>query len=185
VPAPAAPSLPLLTPRLRLRALREADLDDLFVLFTHPRVSPFIGPHTRAEVAQELTFHIARQAQHPWSMRAVEDRDTGRFLGTCGLQPLELRGPEIELGYDFHPRAWGRGLATEAARASLDHGLGTLRIERIVAVVKPTHAASRRVLEKAGLTLVGERDAYDERGLLYEISRSDWRLREGSRARGS
>ncbi len=162
--------LPLLTPRLRLRALREDDLDQLHSLYSDPRVAAFIGAHTRAEVEQELHFDIDHQASHGWSLWALEERSSGRFLGDCGLRPLEMRGPEVELGYDLHPDMWGQGLATEAARATVEVGLGALAIERIVAVVKARHTASRRVLQKAGLVQAGERDAYGERLLLYEIT---------------
>jgi RimJ/RimL family protein N-acetyltransferase len=84
------------------------------------------------------------------------------------LQPLEHHGPEIELGYDLHPDAWGRGLATEGARAVMQHAFGPLGLERVVAVVKPDNIASQRVLEKAGLKRSGTRDAYGEPMLLYE-----------------
>lgn len=133
-------------------------------------MADFIGPHTRAEVERELRFDIDHQASHGWALWAVEERSSGRFIGDCGLRPLEMRGPEVELGYDLHPEAWGRGLATEAARATLRFAFAELAIERIVAVVKPRHQRSRRVLEKAGLTLAGERDAYGERLLLYETA---------------
>jgi ribosomal-protein-alanine N-acetyltransferase len=103
-------------------------------------------------------------------MWAVEERSTGCFVGDCGLRPLEMRGPEIELSYDLHPNAWGRGLGTEAARATVEFALGPLALGRLIAVVKPRHAASRRVLEKAGLVHSGEREAYGEQLLLYEIA---------------
>jgi ribosomal-protein-alanine N-acetyltransferase len=159
--------LPLLTARLCLRALGEGDLDDLFRLYSDPSVTSYIGHHTRLEVEQELRFDIAHQAEHGWAMWAVEVRAGGAFAGACGLRPLEMRGPEIELGYDLHPRFWGRGLASEAARAVVAAALGELGIERVIAVVKPAHLASRRVLEKAGLTYTGVRHAYGERLLLY------------------
>jgi ribosomal-protein-alanine N-acetyltransferase len=164
-----AAALPLITARLRLRALQWADLEELHRLYTDPRVVAFIGPHTRADVELELRFDIAHQADHGWAFWAVEERSTGRLLGVCGLRPLEMRGPEIELGYDLHPEVWGRGFASEAARATIELALGKLGFERVVAVVKPRHLASRRVLEKAGLTHVGARRAYEEDLLLYEV----------------
>ena len=168
----AEPStLPLLTPRLRLRPFHRSDAEELYAIYSHPRVQALIGTHTRQEVDQEIAFDIAHQASHGWSLWAMEERESGRLIGDCGLRPLEMRGPEIELGYDLHPDQWGRGLASEAARASVGLGLGVLAIERVVAVVKPGHAASRRVLEKAGLSLVGERRAYGEDLLLYEARR--------------
>jgi len=172
VSTPAASVLPHLTARLRLRALREDDLEAVWSLYSDPRVAAYIGPHTLAEVRAELRFDIAHQAQHGWALWALEDRSTGRFLGDCGLRPLEMRGPEVELGYDLQPDVWGCGLASEAARATVGLALGPLAIDRLIAVVKPGHLASRRVLEKAGLTRVGEREAYGERLLLYELART-------------
>jgi ribosomal-protein-alanine N-acetyltransferase len=166
----------LLTPHLRLRALGEGDLDELHRVYTHALVEHWIGHHTRNDVAEELGFYTLHQAQHGWSFWAVEERTTNRFLGDCGLKPLEGRGPEVELGYDLHPDAWGRGLATEAARATVEIALGALALDRVVAVVKPHHAASRRVLEKTGLVHIGERTAYGERLLLYEIRASATRV---------
>jgi ribosomal-protein-alanine N-acetyltransferase len=171
VSSAAPPALPLLTPRLRLRPLRGDDFEQLHAVYTDPRVEAFIGPHTREEVEQELQFDIAHQAEHGWALWALEERSSDRFIGDCGLRPLEMRGPEIELGYDLHPDVWGRGFATEAARAVVEYALGSLQIDRLIAVVKPTHSASRRVLEKAGLKHVGEREAYGEKLLLYEIRR--------------
>jgi len=171
VSATAVAAVPFLTARLRLRALREEDFENLWRLYTDPRVAAFIGAHTREEVQAELRFEIAHQAQYGWALWGLEERSTGRFLGDCGLRPLEMRGPEVELGYDLHPDVWGRGLATEAARATVALALGTLGLDRVVAVVKPSHVASQRVLENAGLTHTGEREAYGERLLLYEIAR--------------
>jgi RimJ/RimL family protein N-acetyltransferase len=166
---PPGSSLPLLTERLRLRALRESDLGDLEELYADARVAQFIGPHDALEVGDELRFDLAHQAEHGWAMWALERISDGAFLGAGGLRPLEMRGPEVELGYDLRPAEWGRGYATEAARATLAYALGPLGMQRVIAVVKPSHRASRRVLEKAGMTRIGERDAYGERNLLYEI----------------
>lgn len=159
---------PLLTERLLLRPLVEDDLDDLAAVYTHPEVARWIGPHTHADVAEELRRQIGHQAEHGWSLWAVRERESGRLVGDCGLQPLEHRGPEVELGYDLHPDVWGRGLATEAARAVVAAAFGPLGLDRIVAVVRPDHVASQRVLEKAGLARVEERTAYGIPMLLYE-----------------
>jgi [ribosomal protein S5]-alanine N-acetyltransferase len=160
--------LPILTARLRLRPLRAEDVDAFTEIYLHPFVAHWIGPHTREDVAQEVALHIEHQASLGWSFWAVEDRASARLIGDCGLQPLEQRGPEVELGYDFDPRAWGRGLATEAARAVMEHAFGPLQIAHVMAVVKPENSASRRVLENAGLQRAGTREAYGEPMLLYE-----------------
>jgi RimJ/RimL family protein N-acetyltransferase len=167
----ASHSFPILTARLRLRPLGPEDVDALSSVYLHPLVVRWIGAHTREDVVREIDQQIRHQRSLGWSFWAVEARDTGILIGDCGLQPLEHRGPEVELGYDFHPRVWGLGLATEAARAVMTQAFGTLGIERVVAVVKPDHIASQRVLEKAGLRPSGTREAYGEPMLLYEAQR--------------
>lgn len=168
---PRALAFPIVTARLGLRPLRREDLDALAEVYLHPLVMRWIGAHTRQDVEREIALQLEHQALLGWSFWAVEDRESGRVIGDCGLQPLEHRGPEAELGYDFHPDAWGRGLATEAARAVMGRALGTLGVDRVVAVVKPDHVASQRVLEKAGLRRAGTRLAYGEPMLLYQARR--------------
>ncbi len=158
----------LLTERLRLRPPAEADLDALYALYSDPRVEPWIGHHSREDTAVELSFHIAHWSRFGWGWWAVEDLATGEVIGDCGLQPFARVGPEVEVGYELQPEHWGAGLGTEAARASVEHGLKALELDRIIAVVKHGNTASRRVLEKSGLRLAGEREAYGELLLEYE-----------------
>ena len=158
----------LTTEHLRLRPLRASDAEALLEVYSHPLVEAWIGPHSLQRVTDEIAYQQAGQAERGWSVWAVESREDGRFLGDCGLQPLEHKGPEVELGYDLHPAVWGQGLATEAARAVVDAALGPLGVDRVVAVVKPANAASRRVLAKTGLREAGRRGAYGELMVQYE-----------------
>jgi len=175
----SAPAFAIVTARLRLRPLRPGDLDALAEVYRHPLVSRWIGTHTREDVEREIARQLEHQSSLGWSFWAVEDRRDDRMIGDCGLQPLEHVGPEVELGYDLHPEAWGRGLATEAARAVMEQAFGPLGIDRVVAVVKPDHLASQRVLEKAGLHRAGTRVAYGESMLLYEARRTHWHAASG------
>lgn len=113
---------PIVSARLRLRPLHRDDVDALAAVYLHPLVDRWIGPNTRADVEHEIALQIEHQATLGWSFWAVEERASGRFVGDCGLQPLEHRGPEVELGYDLHPDFWGRGLASEAATAGAPAG---------------------------------------------------------------
>jgi RimJ/RimL family protein N-acetyltransferase/SAM-dependent methyltransferase len=148
------------------------DLDELVAVYQHPAVARWIGVHRREDVERDLLRYLEWSRTLGHSMLAVEDRETGRFLGDCGLQPFEHRGPEVELGYDLHPDAWGHGLATEAARAVVADGLARLGVDRLVAVIRPDNHASRRVLEKAGFHRVREQQAYGIPMVRYELSRS-------------
>ena len=161
----------LVTERLRLRPLTEDDIDDLAAVYQHPLVARWIGHHTRERVAEELRCHTEYERTRGFSFLAVEERASGRFLGDCGLQPFEHRGPEVELGYDLHPDAWGRGIATEAARAVVADAFGRLRLDRLVAVVRPDNIGSRRVLEKSGFHAVRDEVAYGIPMVRYEIAR--------------
>ncbi|HLY51325.1 MAG TPA: GNAT family N-acetyltransferase [Solirubrobacteraceae bacterium] len=156
-----------------MRPLQPEDLDALAEVYMDPRVMEWIGPQTQEDVERELMLQLSQQAELGWSFWAVEDRHTHRMIGDCGLQPLEHVGPDVELGYDLHPDAWGRGLATEAARAVMGAAFGPLNLDRVIAVVKPDHRASQRVLEKAGLHRAGTRLAYGESMLVYEARRPE------------
>ncbi|HUA11317.1 MAG TPA: GNAT family N-acetyltransferase [Solirubrobacteraceae bacterium] len=163
----------LTTERLHLRPLRATDLDAILAIYHDPRAEKWIGPHTREEVAAELEFYARHEAEHGWAPLAVEDRASGALIGDCGLVPLELRGPEIELMYDLDPDYWGRGLASEAAGAVMADAFTITGATTIIAVVRADNPASIRVLEKTGFRPAGTTFAYDEELLRYERSRAD------------
>jgi ribosomal-protein-alanine N-acetyltransferase len=165
------------TPRLRLRPFAAGDLDDLCGLFGDPEVMRYVGNGVRTR--EETEASLARMAGHwprlGFGMWALHDKETGRFVGRCGLQPL-ADTPEVELGYTLHRAFWGRGLAAEASAAALRHGFETVGLPRVVAIALPENAASRRVMEKAGLAF--ERTAADPYGprevVWYALSRADY-----------
>ena len=88
--------------------------------------------------------------------------------------PLDAVGPEIEIGWRLRRDAWGAGLATEAARAVLDHGFITLRLPEVVADIHPENARSIRVAEKIGLILRGRRLHHGEPHLHYAMTRAEY-----------
>jgi ribosomal-protein-alanine N-acetyltransferase len=81
---------------------------------------------------------------------------------------------EIEVGYAFGKDAWGRGYATEVARALVRWGFETLELERIVAVAYAENAASRRVMDKLGMRFEGVRYIYGTDSVYYSLTRSDF-----------
>jgi len=101
----------------------------------------------------------------------VIDRGSGEFLGYAGLQHLE-GGPEVEIAYYLGRAAWGRGLATEIARALVAHAFADLGIDRVVAVVRPENTASQRVLGKAGLRFEREAGHYDADVQVWALDRT-------------
>ncbi len=108
--------------------------------------------------------------RHGFGLCAVELRSGRETIGVAGLTHLD-ESPEIEVGYRFLKKHWGHGYATEAARASIAYGFEELGLDRIVAVTLPTNRASRRVMEKCGLSFVGVMQVYGRAQVKYAIAR--------------
>jgi RimJ/RimL family protein N-acetyltransferase len=159
------------TARLHLRQFTPGDLDDLYPIFSDVDVVKYMKtglPVSRAETESALMSIINHWEQHGFGRWAVDDKETGKLIGYGGLRNLD---GTPELVYLLAKPYWGMGLATEVANACLKWGFEERNFERIVAVTKPDHAASRRVMEKIGM--VYERDAtyHDIDVVLYAISR--------------
>jgi [ribosomal protein S5]-alanine N-acetyltransferase len=162
------------TPRLRLRRLRMADLDDLAALYADPEVRRFYpeGTLTREQTREELE-HILTvyYAKYGFGLWATILRDTGELIGRCGLLPWVLEGQrEVEVAYLLSRAHWGQGLATEAARAILDYGFATLDVPRLICLIDHDNAKSIRVAEKIGMTFDKEVD--DGQGLALVYARA-------------
>jgi RimJ/RimL family protein N-acetyltransferase len=103
---------------------------------------------TRAYLERNLA-HWAARGVGLWMLR---ERDTGRVIGRTLLRHLDVDGvDEVETGYGFLPDRWGRGLATEIARACVHIGRERLGLASVVGITVPTNPASQHVMRKAGL----------------------------------
>ena len=89
--------------------------------------------------------------------------------GDAGLPPFAGTGPDVEPGYTTARSAWGKGYATEAAEALVDHAFGPLGLPRVLAQVEPANTGSRHVLDKLGMEERGQRLAYGRPHLLYVL----------------
>ncbi len=95
---------------------------------------------------------------------AAVEKSSGEFLGWFHLRPAPGHpNDEPELGYRLRARAWGRGYATEGARALLGEAFGPLGLDRVVAVARAENTASLNVLRKLGFHHEGERQAWGAR----------------------
>ncbi|MGH9173656.1 MAG: GNAT family N-acetyltransferase [Vicinamibacterales bacterium] len=141
------------TARLRLRPLAETDIADWArLLYADPDVTRYLpGPDvTPEERAARLYKHFSEHwPRHGYGEWAVTDRSTGVFLGQAGLNHIPDIA-ETELDYALAKHAWGRGLATEAARAAVRYAFEAAGLTRLIGFVIPEHVASRRVLERLG-----------------------------------
>jgi [ribosomal protein S5]-alanine N-acetyltransferase len=101
---------------------------------------------------------------------AVIERTSGDLIGDAGVGLIDGIGPEFELGYSLGTRWWGRGYATEAARAVREYVLGELALPEVFVLVRPDNAASINVVEKIGMERVGTRVSDGAEHLLYSAT---------------
>ena len=144
------------TERLWLCEWSLADREASRPIFADPDVMRYIsGGRPRSD--DQIRDFIARQQNHfrsrgfcLWKLLLKPD---ARFVGFCGLQPLELDGAsEVEIGWRLAKDHWGCGLATEAARVALQHAVEYAHLVRVIAIAMPENRASLRVMAKLGMT---------------------------------
>jgi RimJ/RimL family protein N-acetyltransferase len=160
------------TSRLLLRQFRLDDLDNLATLLGNEDVMRYVGdgkPVTREGSDKALHSIIRHWEEHGFGRWAVIDKETNAFAGFGGLRSL-IDKPEVV--YHFAKEYWGRGLATELARASLKYGFEEHQFDRIVAIAKPENLASIRVMEKAGMIYDMRAKYYDIEVIQYHLLRS-------------
>jgi RimJ/RimL family protein N-acetyltransferase len=140
------------TGRLTLRPLTLADAETYAAIRYHPEVVKWMLP-APADAIEAAHAAIARYAAGwrergygPWGLF-----HEGRQIGHAGLNFVPEFG-ETEVLWSLHPDAWHRGFATEAARAALDFGFGTLGLATIFAMTRPDNLASQAVMKRLGLT---------------------------------
>jgi RimJ/RimL family protein N-acetyltransferase len=149
----------LLTKRLCLRGWQPADVEPMTTINADPRVGEWLGGVIGLE---ETTARLAAYAYH-WQERgfgiwAVEERVGGRLVGRTGFMHWDdwTASPhDAEIGWTFAPEVWGRGYASEAARAAIEWARTRPDLRQIISITRPDNQRSRRVMEKLGLTYQG------------------------------
>jgi len=144
------------TPRLLLRRWRDADREPFARLNADPRVMEFFPAALSREQSDELADRIeAHFEKHGFGLFAAELRQGGAFIGFIGLWTPDFDAaftPCVEIGWRLAAEHWSQGLATEGAKEVLRHAFETLRLDEIVSFTAPANLASRRVMEKIGMT---------------------------------
>jgi RimJ/RimL family protein N-acetyltransferase len=166
------------TSRLLLRPWRNEDLAPYARICADPEVMRYLsGTMTRDQAAEQMERWMRHWEERGCGVCALEEKSSGAFIGFIGLVYHEEWPEEehkTEVGWRLDRSFWGRGFATEGARASLQHGLEELGLERIISIIHPKNIASRRVAEKAGLTLRGETRFKGYDVTWYAIDRPEW-----------
>jgi RimJ/RimL family protein N-acetyltransferase len=143
------------TERLLLRPVERGDLDTIARWNADPEhARHLMGPQTRAQTKEALERWLRHWDEHGFGLLAVEYKATGELIGRTGPQYHRAWPHDPEVGWAFDPAWWGRGLATEAGRASVEWAFGELDFERVVSITTEANVVSRRVMAKLGFRLL-------------------------------
>lgn len=166
----------LQTDRLLLRELVLSDAQRLYRLNQDPEVIRFTGDRafTDEHHARKFLESYDHYHQYGFGRWAVIEKESGEFLGWCGLK----YDPEIgqtDLGFRFFKKHWNKGFATEAAQATLGYAFGPLERQTIVGRAMKANTASIRVLEKIGMKFEQEREVcHTDCNMIYKITASEF-----------
>ncbi len=167
------------TERLLLRLQRYEDADHLVEMNSDPEVVRYTGDKSLANVGEARTLleeRVFPQWQKYKMGRFTVTLKDGSYLGWCGLRYFP-ENDEVDLGYRFPKKHWGKGYATESSRACLDYGFKTLNLERIIAKAMPDNKDSIKVMQKLGMTFRGyHHDPTDPHPfILYDLKKNEWK----------
>jgi RimJ/RimL family protein N-acetyltransferase len=159
------------TARLLLRQWREADAEALAEIYAQPEFREHNRTHDpRAHIER----FVEGWADDGFSLWAVEELETGAFVGRMGLLRHhdwpEAPDP-VEVGWVLHRDWWGRGLATEAGRAGIDCWREHLDDPQLLSITRPANRRSRAVMERLGLTLRGKTRWHGDDVVWYALDR--------------
>jgi ribosomal-protein-alanine N-acetyltransferase len=143
----------LTTERLVLRPVTAHDHAVLLAHWTLPDVRRFLfdgAALSAAEVTETIEESARDFAAGGYGVWLIQEEGRAELIGTAGLRPLEEIG--LEIFYSLVPGSWGRGYATEAARAVVEHALGPLGLPEVLAEVDEGNAASVAVVKRLGMT---------------------------------
>jgi RimJ/RimL family protein N-acetyltransferase len=158
------------TPRLRLRPLTIDDVDRWVALHADERVNRFVGEYTRQAARDRLAWIEKQWHTRGHSLFAIEDKDSGEFLGRGGLYYWE-QFDEVEAGWTLRAEAWGHGYATEAARRFLDWGFETLHVPYVTAMIHPGNTPSIQLAERLGFAVRRQDKLFDKPVTVYALDR--------------
>ena len=164
------------TERLTLRKMTENDAEELFDIFSDPIAMRFFGVlFDRPRMEKWVRNNLEHEKQHGFSLLSVVLKDNGEVIGDCGLETDQIDGQTVVgIGFDFKRSYWGRGYATEAARAVLEYGFTNLGLDSISGWIDPKNTPSQRVAERIGMSLDRCVDRGGKKYALYSIKRKNW-----------
>lgn len=165
------------TARLIMRYLQSEDLDEFCEICCDPEIMRYVGngqPLSREQTQRWIEKSQVNYREHGFGCLAVVAKEDDCLIGYCGLVNPTING-EAEIIYAFKKQYWGKGLASEAAKAMLDFGLKQCGLKRVVAAIDPGNLASIRIVEKWGMKYQEQRlDEHNLPEVVYAIKGLDY-----------
>ncbi|PLR83527.1 GNAT family N-acetyltransferase [Bacillus canaveralius] len=162
----------LSTERLSLRKMNKEDVQNLMEIFADPEAMKFY-PSIKDEKAtmEWIEWTLSNYSIHGTGLWIVEHKETGEFLGQCGIVPQDIDGTiEMEIGYLFARRHWGNGYATEAASACKTYGFDQLRLRKLISLIGINNIPSIRVAERIGMKKEKKMHKWGKEILVYVVT---------------
>jgi len=160
------------TERLIIREILPEDVDGMFEMDADPEVHQYLGNQpikTKEESAKMIAFIRQQYVDYGIGRWAMIEKETGNFMGWAGfkLNTATINGHTnfVDVGYRMIPKYWGKGYATEAAKACMDYGIHQLKLNPIYAYIDIENTGSRNVLIKTGFTPAG---TFTDSGILCQ-----------------
>jgi [ribosomal protein S5]-alanine N-acetyltransferase len=177
-------SFPVLeTERLNLIEIKEEHVKEIYDIFSREEVTRFYGllPFKKEDQAIKMVESFSKNFQDNRAVRwGIVLKETGEFIGSVGLNNLQLWSKRSEIGYELRPDVWGKGIASEAVKTVLSYSFQELELFRIGAVTFPENFASSKLLLNLGFQKEGLLRGYIYQGgtsydtFVYSLLKSDW-----------
>lgn len=163
----------LITERLILRKMNQEDASHLLQIFSDPEaMRSYPSTKNENETREWINWTLNNYAKYGVGLWIVEDKATGDFLGQCGIVPQEVDGEiKMEIGYLFVRRAWGKGYATEAAKACKKYGFEHLNQSEMISLVDVHNIPSAKVAERIGMSVKKKINKWEKEILVYSVSK--------------
>ena len=160
------------TNRCYLRELNSSDAENFFALNSDKKVIKYTGDKSfeTIEAARDFLLKYNQYKEFGYGRWAVINKENNDFLGWCGLKfSADLK--ETDIGFRFFRKHWNKGYATETAKACLEYGFNTLKLEKIVGRAMEENIGSIKVLEKIGMQFVDIINFEEHKGVLFKIEK--------------
>ncbi|AFZ35804.1 GCN5-related N-acetyltransferase [Stanieria cyanosphaera PCC 7437] len=160
------------TQRLILRDFQQNDVDQLARIFANPQVMQFspTGILSALETKEKVDSFITSYKTLGFGKWAIVFKETKELIGYCGIAVEQIdKVPKREIGYRLDPNFWGKGLAIEAASATVQYGFEQLKFAYILGIVEQANTTSVRVLKKLGMR-------YERKTIFYGVEMDVYRL---------